>query len=116
MIAAFFMHVKCLSVNPVTDAEGYAIAEAIVGACRIHKEVVQRTSVNGQLNRHILRIPFCTTLNASGKAEAVVFAVTNVDSGANEPFEVTCNGEYPMIGDSQVDVVVGVVAETEVKL
>lgn len=103
-------------MNPVTDAEGHTIAEAVIGTGRIHKEVIQRTTVDGQLNWHIFRAPFSTALHTSGKTDAVVAAVTNVDSRTDEPMEVACNGENPMIGDGQVDVVVGVVAETEVKL
>ena len=106
----------CLLVNPVTDAEGHTVAEAIVCTSRIHEEVIQRTTVEGQLNRHILRAPLCTALHTSGETNAVVAAVTNVDSGTDEPMEVASDREYPMIGDGQVDVVVGVVAETEVKL
>ena len=55
-------------------------------------------------------------MHTSGETNAVVAAVTNVDSGTDEPMEVASDREYPMIGDGQVDVVVGVVAETEVKL
>ena len=112
----FFCNKCDVLVNPVTDAEGHTIAEAVIGTGRIHKEVIQRTTVDRQLNRHILRAPLCTTLHTSGKTDAVVAAVTNVDSGTNEPIKVASDGEYPMIGDGQVDVVVGVVAETEVKL
>ena len=112
----FFYACDGLFVNPVTDAKCHSVAKAIVGTGGIHQEVIQRTTVDGQLNRHILRVPFRTTLHTGGKTDAVVTAVTNVDSGTNEPAEVTSDGEYPMIGDSQIDVVVGVVTETKVKL
>lgn len=112
-----FLCNKCdVLVNPVTDAEGHTIAEAVVSTGRIHKEVIQRTTVDGQLNWHILRAPFGTALYTSGKTDAVVAAVTNVDSRTDKPIKVASDREYPMIGDGQVDVVVGVVAETEVKL
>ena len=55
-------------------------------------------------------------MRTGSKTDAMVAAVTDVDGGTNEPIKVTSDGEYPMIGDSQVDVVVGVAAETEVKL
>lgn len=63
----FFIYVTLSTsfVNSVTDAECNAIAEAMIGTIRIHQEVIQRTSVKRQLNRHILRIPFSTTLHTS---------------------------------------------------
>lgn len=114
-IAAFFYACCAVLVNPVADAEGHAIAEAIVGAGGIHQEVIQRTAINRQLNWHILRHPFGTTLNTGCETKTMVSAVSEIDGGTNEPVEVASDGEYPMIGNCQIDVIVGVAAETEVK-
>ena len=88
----FFCNKCDVLVNPVTDAEGHTIAEAVVGAMFRQNKLIHWTKINRQLDGRIFRIPFCTALSASSQSKTMVVAVAEINGGTDEPAEVTSNG------------------------
>ena len=67
------------------------------------------------MDGRIFRIPFCTALSASSQSKPMVVAVAEINGGTDEPAKVTSNGQYPVVCNGKVDIIVIATAETEVK-